>query len=77
VRPDGSDLRFLTHYRGGARGAFAGSYSPDGRWIVFRVEDLQQDRYALYKIHPDGTGKTLVATLPFRPRGTDWGATPG
>lgn len=54
VRPDGSGLRYLTRYRGGAINAFAGSYSPDGRWIVYRLED--HGTYALYKIHPDGHG---------------------
>jgi Tol biopolymer transport system component len=39
IRPDGSHLRMLTSYTGGKRGAFAGSYSPDGNWIVFRVEN--------------------------------------
>jgi Tol biopolymer transport system component len=39
IRPDGTDLRFLTHHQGGAVNAFVGSYSPDGRWIVFRLED--------------------------------------
>ena len=32
IRPDGSDLEMLTDYTGGEVGAFAGSYSPDGRW---------------------------------------------
>jgi Tol biopolymer transport system component len=74
VRPDGSHLRLLTHYRGGAWGAFAGSYSPDGRWIVFRVENLQLEQYKLMKMYPDGSHRKLIATLPFRPRHSDWGA---
>src|SRR4051794_16429585 len=40
LRRGGSPLRMLTHYRGGRFGAFAGSYSPDGRWIVLRVENV-------------------------------------
>jgi len=74
VLPDGSHLRFLTHYHGGATGAFLGSYSPNGRWIVFRVENQQRERYGLYKMHPDGTDKTLVKALPFAPRNIDWGS---
>jgi TolB protein len=73
VRPDGSQLRLLTHYHGGAIGAFAGSYSPDGRWIVYRVENQKREAYALYKMHPDGSSKTLIKTLPFAPRNNDWG----
>jgi Tol biopolymer transport system component len=75
VRPDGSNLRFLTHHHGGVIGAFPGSYSPDGRWIVFRVENQRRERYDLYKMHADGTHKTLIkGALPFAPRGSDWGS---
>src|SRR5437588_12426870 len=35
IRPDGTHLRFVTRYEGGDLNAFVGSYSPDGRWIVF------------------------------------------
>jgi len=76
IRRDGSGFRMLTHYRGGRQGAFAGSYSPDGRWIVFRVENLHTDVFRLLKMHPDGTHRTLIATLPFAPRGSDWGPRP-
>jgi Tol biopolymer transport system component len=74
VRPDGSYLRFLTHYHGGGTGAFVGSYSPNGQWIVFRVENQQLEKYALYKMHPDGTDKTRIKALPFAPRSSDWGS---
>jgi Tol biopolymer transport system component len=74
LAPDGSHLRFLTHFRGGQRGAFVGSYSPNGRWIVYRVENLETGLYVLKKMRPDGSHKTVIAKLPFRPRGTDWGA---
>ena len=76
VRPDGTHLRMLTNYRGGEKGAFGGSYSPDGRWIVFRVEDLEGESYGLFKMRPDGSDKTLIASLPFAPRGIDWGPRP-
>jgi Tol biopolymer transport system component len=76
VRPDGTHLRMLTHYSGGLRGAFAGSYSPNGRWIVYRVENLERENYRLFKVHPDGSDRTLIAKLPFAPRGIDWGSRP-
>ena len=76
VRPDGSHLRLLTHFSDGQRGAFAGSYSPDGRWIVMRVENRETQRFALVKIHPDGSGRKLIARLPFSPRFIDWGPRP-
>lgn len=76
LRSDGSGFRLLTHYRGGRQGAFAGSYSPDGQWIVFRVENLHTNAFRLLKMHPDGTHRTLIADLPFAPRGIDWGPRP-
>jgi dipeptidyl aminopeptidase/acylaminoacyl peptidase len=76
IRPDGSHLRMLTHYTGGEKGAFAGSYSPNGRWIVFRVENLERESFRLFKMHPDGTHRKLIKSLPFSPRGSDWGPRP-
>src|SRR3984893_10524134 len=75
IRPDGTDLRFVTHYQGGAASAFVGSYSPDGRWIVFRLNE--NGLFGLFKIHPDGTHlKTILPLSSFRPRFIDWGARP-
>jgi Tol biopolymer transport system component len=74
VRPDGTGLRFVTHYTGIDVGAGAGTYSPDGRWIVFRVQ--RDDHYSLWKIHPDGTGKRLIARFKYNPGTRDWGPRP-
>ena len=57
-------------------GAFAGSYSPDGRWVVLRVENVAKKSYRLYKMHPDGSRHVLLARLPFSPRHIDWGPLP-
>lgn len=76
IRSDGSHLRMLTHFRGGKKGAFAGSYSPNGQWIVFRIENVTTGMYKLAKMHPDGSHRTLIARLPFAPRGNDWGPRP-
>jgi Tol biopolymer transport system component len=73
IRPDGTHLRFVTHYTGGDVNAFVGSYSPDGRWIVFRLQD--HGLFGLFKIHPDGSGLTMILPMSsFRPRFIDWGA---
>jgi Tol biopolymer transport system component len=73
IRPDGTHLHFVTHYTGGDVNAFVGSYSPDGRWIVFRLED--HGLFGLFKIHPDGSGLTMILPMSsFRPRFIDWGA---
>lgn len=72
IRPDGTHLRFLTHYQGGDVSAFVGSYSPDGHWIVFRLND--HGSFGLFKMHPDGTHvKTILPLSSFRPRFMDWG----
>jgi Tol biopolymer transport system component len=57
----------------GKRGAFAGSYSPNGRWIVFRIENLKRGSFRLYKMHPDGSHRKLIKKLPFAFRTVDWG----
>jgi Tol biopolymer transport system component len=83
LRPDGSHFRLLTHFRGRRINAFVGSYSPDGRWIVYRTETrdstgtLDGGLFGLYKIHPSGGKPVLIAGLIGRPRFIDWGSTPG
>jgi Tol biopolymer transport system component len=74
IRPDGSHLRMLTHYTGGEKGAYAGSYSPNGRWIVFRVENVERESFRLFRMHPDGTHRKLIRKFPFASRNSDWGA---
>lgn len=77
LRPDGTDLRQLTHFRTLPPdvGAAAGSYSPDGRWIIFKR--VNNDRFTLWKIRPDGTDLTRITRLRFWPTGAvEWGPRP-
>jgi Tol biopolymer transport system component len=74
MRPDGSDRRDVTHLTGGEVGAFVGSYSPDGRWLVYRMED--HGAFSMRMIHPDGTGERTVLDFPVRCRASDWGPRP-
>lgn len=82
VRPDGSGFRRLTHYKGRTVNAFVGSYSPNGRWIVYRLENRQgrgtlpDGSFGLYKIHPDGSDRQLIASLINKPRYIAWGSRP-
>jgi Tol biopolymer transport system component len=76
IHPNGTKLHFVTNYEGGDVNAVVGSYSPDGRWIVFRLID--HGTFGLYKIHPDGTHLTAILPLSaFRPGFIAWGPRPG
>jgi Tol biopolymer transport system component len=72
LSPDGSGLRYLTNYHGGTVNAFAGSYSPDGRYVVFRLED--HGAFSLMQMNADGGHlKTIFGPGSLRPRNIDWG----
>ena len=74
VRPDGTDLLFLTHYDGPVR-ANVGSYSPDGKYIVFRLE--RDGLYSLYRMRTDGSQlHQILGPSTFLPRHIDWGPAP-
>jgi Tol biopolymer transport system component len=75
IRPDGSGARQLTHYAGGSTNAVAGSFSPDGKQIVFRLEE--DGKHALAVIDRDGGSLRLLTEFgPDRPRNIDWGTHP-
>lgn len=72
IARDGNDRRAVTDYPPGGTLAFGNSYSPDGQWISLRIE--QGGLYALFQIHPDGTGLTQITPFSsFRPRNMAWG----
>lgn len=75
IRPDGSDARQLTHFKGVEQNAYAGSFSPDGKHVVFRLE--QGLEYALATIDLDGKNmRRLTKPGIGKPRGIDWGTHP-
>jgi Tol biopolymer transport system component len=74
VRPDGTGLRFVTHFTGISTYVGSGSYSPNGRWILFKT--IKNEKYALWKIHPNGTDETRIARFNFDPGTRDWGPRP-
>jgi len=72
IRPDGTGLRYLTDFRSADLRAYAGGYSPDGNWIVFRLED--HGSFGLYRMRPDGGAIHPILRLSsFKPRTIDWG----
>jgi TolB protein len=72
IRPDGSGATQLTHFTGGKTNAVVGSFSPDGRRIVFRLE--KDGKHALAVIDRDGRNLRLLTKLSAkRPRFIDWG----
>lgn len=76
VRPDGTGLRHLTHYTQGgdsARKAHVGSYSPDGRWIVYRLTVGSQTRLVRRPVG-GGTAQTILKEGPLFSGNGDWGA---
>lgn len=75
IRPDGTGLRFLTHYRGGLINALTGSYSPDGRWIAYRLEN--HGRLSLFKIRTYGVLAQPIRRFDAAPRYIDWGTNHG
>lgn len=75
IRPDGSGATQLTHFKGGTTNAFAGSFSPNGKQIVFRLE--QKGRFTLAVIDRDGRNLRLLRKLSAaKPRFIDWGTHP-
>ena len=64
VRPDGSGLKQLTHFKSGTL-VLSASYSPDGKWIVY-ASDGEGGNADLYVMHADGSGsRPLIRTQPW------------
>jgi Tol biopolymer transport system component len=71
LTPDGSETTYLTDFPAPMR-ANVGSYSPDGKWILFRLEG--DGPPAMYRIRPDGSGLHKVfESATVIPRFIDWG----
>lgn len=70
VRPDGSGLKQLTHFKDGTLVRSA-SYSPDGKWIVHATDgiDGQAD---LFVMRADGTGNQPLTRTPQWDSAPDW-----
>jgi len=87
IHPDGTHLTELTHFTGRRQNAYAGSFSPDGKQIVFRLEQgvscrptdgfVSGCRGALAVVDQNGHNLRLLTRLSeARPRWSDWGPQP-
>jgi TolB protein len=74
MRPEGSHKVALTHYKHGLPQAYAGSFSPDGKWIVIRIEDAKG--FHLARIRPNGTGLHVISNSRQPQRSSAWGTHP-
>ena len=75
IRPNGSGMTRLTRFTGETNNALAGSFSPDGKQIVFRLE--QGDKSSLAVVNRDGSHlRSLTKPSADRPRFIDWGPRP-
>jgi Tol biopolymer transport system component len=72
MRPNGSRVRMLTDFDPGVR-AYLGSYSPDGKWLVFRLEN-DDGLFGLFRMRPDGRHvREILPMSTFKPSLIDWG----
>jgi Tol biopolymer transport system component len=67
-------MKKLTQFKRGARNALAGSFSPDGKLIVFRLES--GDTYSVATIPRNGGPIRRLTTSKVKPRFIDWGTHP-
>jgi TolB protein len=76
VRPDGTGLQQVTHIKSSHR-VLAGSYSPDGKSIVFATTDGATDPALglpdIFVIRADGTRMRPVTRSPSWDASPDWG----
>jgi Tol biopolymer transport system component len=67
-------ITMLTHFTGGTWSAFVGSYSPNGRRIVFRLQNNDTGDSWLQVMRTDGSHQhTIFHQDGVRARGSDWG----
>jgi Tol biopolymer transport system component len=71
IHPDGTGKTNVTKFKGGAMNAFAGSFSPDGAHIVFRLES--GTTYSIAVVNRDGSHLRRLTTGSAKPRFIDWG----
>ena len=77
VKPDGTDLTQLTQFTDPHFRVSGTGYSPDGQWILFKLQRTDLGLNAFYRMRPDGSElKRISDWLEWAPRQIDWGAAP-
>ena len=78
IHPDGSGLRQLTHFSTPVR-VLPGSYSPDGKFIVFETSSGAVGGVApdVFVMNVDGTGLHQITHTPNFETQADWGPNQG
>jgi TolB protein len=78
IHPDGSELRKLTHFSTPVR-VLPGSYSPDGKVIVFETSAGAVGGVApdVFTMNADGTGLHQITHTPNFETQADWGPNQG
>jgi Tol biopolymer transport system component len=72
ISPDGSRQRELTQVDTSGRAAGGATFSPDGKWIVYRYANLDKQRYWLSTMRVDGSHKRGILLLPIPPEENAW-----
>jgi Tol biopolymer transport system component len=73
MKPDGSRLVQLTHYRGDTRNAFVGGWSPDGRQLLVHVRGAEPDAPGLNELFVMDADSGRMRRLTHLPRGSNPG----
>jgi TolB protein len=71
LRPDGTGLRSLTHFKAGSPNALPGSWSPDGRRIILKTDETGD--FQLYLMDADGGNRRRITSNLIDPSGIVWG----
>jgi Tol biopolymer transport system component len=71
VRPDGTGLTQLTHYKGGKLNSYMGDWSPDGKQIVFQLRGPNPDGPGVNQLFVMDASGGNIRQLTHLPRGSN------